>query len=290
MSEVHLVECPRDAMQGWSREISTAEKVAYHKLLLAVGFHTLDIGSFVSPKAIPQMADTREVLNQLGEEGLLDGLNGPRLLTIVANSRGAKDAASMPMVDDMGFPFSISETFQIRNAGTGLAEARKRLEEIQSICRSSGKRLVTYLSMGFGNPYGDPWSPALLVDTAGELIDALGLEVVALSDTVGSATEETIQSAFEALIPTFPDVDFGAHLHAQPWEAKAKIQAAYQGGCRRFDGAIRGVGGCPMSGNDLVGNMPTEQIIEFLSSRGIEVVKDPRAWSAAQAFAADLFG
>lgn len=290
MSEVHLVECPRDAMQGWPREISTADKVAYHKLLLAVGFGTLDIGSFVSPKAIPQMADTREVLLTLAEEGLFDSENRPRLLTIVANERGAKDAAAMPMVDDMGFPFSISETFQIRNAGTGLEEARKRLEDIQGICRKTGKRLVTYLSMGFGNPYGDPWSPALLVDTAGELIETLGLEVVALSDTVGSATEDVIESAFEALVPAFPDVDFGAHLHAQPWEAKAKIGAAYRGGCRRFDGAIRGVGGCPMSGNDLVGNMPTEHILDFLSSEGLEVVQDPRAWSAAQAFAADLFG
>lgn len=290
MSEVHLVECPRDAMQGWERAISTADKVAYHKLLLAVGFGTLDIGSFVSPKAIPHMADTREVLETLAEEGLLDASDRPRLLTIVANERGAKDASRMPMVDDMGFPFSISETFQIRNAGTGLEEARKRLEDIQGICGASGKRLVTYLSMGFGNPYGDPWSPGLLVDTAGELITSLGLEVVALSDTVGSATEDVIQAAFEALIPAFPSVEFGAHLHAQPWEAKGKIGAAYRGGCRRFDGAIRGVGGCPMSGNDLVGNMPTEQILDFLAAEGMEMVKNQRAWSAAQAFAADLFG
>ena len=289
MDSVHLVECPRDAMQGWPHAISTADKLAYHKLLLQVGFQTIDIGSFVSHKAVPQMADTRKVLQDLAHEGLLNRPDGPRLLTIVANMRGAKDALHMPMVDDLGFPYSISESFQMRNAGTGLEEAHIRLKEIAERTDLGGKRLVVYLSMGFGNPYGDAWSPQLLVDTAGELIESLQLPVIALSDTVGSAKPKDIQEAFEALIPAFPNVEFGAHLHAQPWDAQTKIDAAYQGGCRRFDGAIRGVGGCPMSGSDLVGNMPTEQLISFLEEKKAWKIQDARAWSGAQAFAADLF-
>ncbi len=276
-------------MQGWPQAISTADKVAYHKLLLAVGFETIDIGSFVSPRAIPQMADTGKVLQALVDEGLLDGAGRPRLLTIVANVRGAKEAGSTEGVDDMGFPYSISETFQMRNTGTGQTEARTKLKEIAEICDRSEKRLVTYLSMGFGNPYGDPWSPAMLVDTAGDLIESLHLPVVALSDTVGTASCTDIQSAFEALVPAFPEVQFGAHLHAHPVDARQKLQAAFDGGCRRFDGAIRGIGGCPMSGDELVGNMPTEQIVAAMGESGHWCVKDARAWAAAQAFAADLF-
>lgn len=275
-------------MQGWPHPISTSDKVAYHKLLLKVGFDTLDIGSFVSPKAIPQMADTRQVLKELAEEGVLDG-ERPRLLTIVANVRGAIDAATTEVVDDLGFPFSISDTFQQRNAGTGIEEARIRLAKINDIAIENGKNLVTYLSMGFGNPYGDPWSPQLLVDQAGELIEALELRTLALSDTVGTAEVDVIQSAFEALVPAFPEVEFGAHLHALPWDAEAKIRAAFEGGCRRFDGAIRGVGGCPMAGNELVGNMPTERLVSFFESEGLWECQDARAWSAAQSYAADLF-
>lgn len=275
-------------MQGWPHPISTSDKVAYHKLLLKVGFDTLDIGSFVSPKAIPQMADTRQVLKELAEEGVLDG-ERPRLLTIVANVRGAIDAATTEVVDDLGFPFSISDTFQQRNAGTGIEEARIRLAKINDIAMENGKKLVTYLSMGFGNPYGDPWSPQLLVDQAGELIETLGLRTLALSDTVGTAEVDVIQSAFEALVPAFPEVEFGAHLHALPWDAEAKIRAAFEGGCRRFDGAIRGVGGCPMAGNELVGNMPTERLVSFVESEGLWKCQDARAWSAAQSYAADLF-
>lgn len=275
-------------MQGWPHPISTSDKVAYHKLLLKVGFDTLDIGSFVSPKAIPQMADTRQVLKELAEEGVLDG-ERPRLLTIVANVRGAIDAATTEVVDDLGFPFSISETFQQRNAGTGIKEARIRLAKINDIVRDNGKNLVTYLSMGFGNPYGDPWSPQLLVDQAGALIEELGLHTLALSDTVGTAEVHVIRSAFEALVPAFPEVEFGAHLHALPWDADEKIRAAFEGGCRRFDGAIRGVGGCPMAGNELVGNMPTERLVSFFESEGLWECRDSRAWSAAQSYAADLF-
>lgn len=288
MNGIKLIECPRDAMQGWPHPISTSDKVAYHKLLLKVGFDTLDIGSFVSPKAIPQMADTRQVLKELAEEGVLDG-ERPRLLTIVANVRGAIDAATTEVVDDLGFPFSISDTFQQRNAGTGIEEARIRLAKINDIAIENGKNLVTYLSMGFGNPFGDPWSPQLLVDQAGELIEALGLRTLALSDTVGTAEVDVIQSAFEALVPAFPEVEFGAHLHALPWDAEAKIRAAFEGGCRRFDGAIRGVGGCPMAGNELVGNMPTERLVSFFESEGLWECQDARAWSAAQSYAADLF-
>lgn len=275
-------------MQGWPHPISTSDKLAYHKLLLKVGFDTIDIGSFVSPKAIPQMADTRQVLKELAAEGVLDG-ERPSLLTIVANIRGAIDAATTDVVDCIGFPFSISETFQQRNAGTGTEEARIRLAKINEISSENGKKMVTYLSMGFGNPYGDPWSPQLLVDEAGWLIEEMGMRTIALSDTVGTAEVEVIRAAFEALVPAFPEVEFGAHLHALPWDADAKIRAAYDGGCRRFDGAIRGVGGCPMAGNDLVGNMPTERLVSFFESQDLWECRDARAWSAAQSYAADLF-
>jgi len=287
MDRIHLVECPRDAIQGWPTAISTTEKVAYYRTLLDVGFDTLDMGSFVSPRAIPQMADTREVLEALVEEGFKS--RPTRWLVIVANARGARDAVEIEAVDDVGFPLSLSETFQQRNTGSGLQEAWERLAAIRDIAGEAGKRLVVYTSMGFGNPYGDPYSPDLLVETAERLVADLGVEVVSLSDTVGTATPQDIAAAFEALVPKRAGATFGAHLHASPFDWAEKATAAHAAGCRRFDGAIRGVGGCPMAKDDLVGNLPTERLVEHFEALGAWSVKDNRAWAQAQSIAADLF-
>ena len=288
MERIHLVECPRDAIQGWHIPVETSDKIAYYRSLLDVGFETLDMGSFVSPRAIPQMADTREVLDALVEEGFKS--RPTRWLVIVANARGARDAAAIEAVDDIGFPLSLSETFQQRNTGSGLEEAWNRLTDIQEIAQAASKRVVVYTSMGFGNPYGDPYSAALLVETTHRLVEALGIEVVSLSDTVGTASPTAIKQAFDALVPSLPDTEIGAHLHASPFDWEEKTTAAYEAGCRRFDGAIRGVGGCPMAKDDLVGNLPTERLVEHFEALEAWTVKDNRAWAQAQSIAADLFG
>lgn len=287
MQRIHLVECPRDAIQGWPTPIDTADKIAYYRALLDVGFDTLDMGSFVSPRAVPQMADTAEVLEALVEEGFRS--RPTRWLVIVANARGAREAAAFDCVDDIGFPLSLSETFQRRNTGAGLEEAWGRLREIAELCRASGKRLVVYTSMGFGNPYGDPYAPTLLVEVAHRLVEELGTQVISLSDTVGTATPEAIGDAFRALLPALPDVAIGAHLHASPFDVLEKATAALEAGCRRFDGAIRGVGGCPMAKDELVGNLPTEQLVDRFGVLGAWSVKDDRAWAQAQSIAAELF-
>ena len=287
MQRIHLVECPRYAIQGWPTPIETADKIAYYRALLDVGFDTLDMGSFVSPRAVPQMADTAEVLEALVEEGFRS--RPTRWLVIVANARGAREAAAFDCVDDIGFPLSLSETFQRRNTGAGLEEAWDRLREIAELCRASGKRLVVYTSMGFGNPYGDPYAPALLVEVAHRLVEELGTQVISLSDTVGTATPEAIGDAFRALLPALPDVAIGAHLHASPFDVLEKATAALEAGCRRFDGAIRGVGGCPMANDELVGNLATEQLVDRFGALGEWSVKDDRAWAQAQSIAAELF-
>ncbi len=287
MQRIHLVECPRDAIQGWHTPVETADKIAYYRALLDVGFDTLDMGSFVSPRAIPQMADTAEVLEALVEEGFKS--RPTRWLVIVANARGAREASAFDCIDDIGFPLSLSETFQRRNTGAGLEEAWNRLKDIGSICSESGKRLVVYTSMGFGNPYGDPYAPELLVDVAHRLVEELGTQVISLSDTVGTASPDAIADAFRALVPALPGVSIGAHLHASPFDVMEKATAALEAGCRRFDGAIRGVGGCPMAKDELVGNLPTEQLVERFEALGAWSVKDPRAWAQAQSIAAELF-
>ncbi len=287
MQDVHVVECPRDAIQGWPSLISTNDKVAYYRALLDVGFDTLDIGSFVSHKAVPQMADTHKVLRSLSEEGRLDGTT--RLLTIVGNERGAREACEFEGIDDIGFPFSISEQFQLRNTGTTIEEALERLSRIHELVLAKNKRLIVYISMGFGNPYGDPWSPELLADWSGKIIERYNPNVVALSDTIGKANSESIQNTFAALIPEFEKTEFGAHLHATPWDAMGKIKAAYNAGCLRFDGALRGIGGCPMAQDELVGNIPTEHVIEYFTALNQWSVKDSRAFAQAQSIAADLF-
>lgn len=286
MSPVQLVECPRDAIQGWPHPVSTEDKVAYYKALLDVGFHTLDMGSFVSHKAVPQMKDTRKVLQSLNDEGALSG--STNVLVIVGNERGAKDAVAAPGVTHVGFPMSISETFQIRNTGADLNRAWERLLRIREIVENGGRELVVYLSMGFGNPYGDAWSSELLLEWAAKVDDALGPEVIALSDTIGHADSDLLRSVFKELNNGGLNATLGAHLHATPWAAESKIQAAWEGGCRRFDGALGGIGGCPLAQNELVGNLPTEALVSFLQNHS-DLNLNARAWNQAQAFAVDLF-
>lgn len=250
-------------MQGWKSFIATDQKVAYLNTLLQVGFDTLDCGSFVSPKAIPQMADTSEVLGRLD----LNGSN-TRLLTIIANLRGAQDAVAFEQVSFLGFPFSVSETFQLRNTNSTIGESLKRVEEIQNLCVQSGKRLVVYISMGFGNPYGDPYSAELVFEWVDKLV-TMDIGIISLADTVGVATPEQVRSITEYLVKALPQTEIGVHLHSTPFNQQAKLEAAVKAGCRRFDGALKGIGGCPMANDDLVGNMNTEWMIGYLESQGV---------------------
>lgn len=252
-------------MQGIPNFIDTAIKAAYINQLAHVGFDTIDFGSFVSPKAIPQMRDTAEVLELLD---LHD--TESKLLAIVANVRGAEDALQFEEIDYLGFPLSISETFQKRNTNASITEALKTVEEIQNRCEVKGKALVTYLSMGFGNPYGDPYSPELVAEFV-EKLDELGIKIISLSDTIGSASPALITELFEVQIPSFPHIEFGAHLHSRKEDVSAKVKAGVEAGCTRFDGALNGFGGCPMAKDDLVGNMATEQMIETLEGLGYDL-------------------
>jgi hydroxymethylglutaryl-CoA lyase len=263
MKNVQLIECPRDALQGWKTLVPTEQKIAYMKALLAVGFDTLDCGSFVSPKAIPQMADTSSVIDAIAPLK-----NNTKLSVIVANIRGAQTACTFPSIDVLGYPFSISENFQMRNTGKSIAESLGVLAKIIELADAHQKELVVYISMGFGNPYGDPWHPDIVAKWVRCLTD-MGVLTLSLSDTVGSAETTSIRSLFAALIPAFETVSFGAHLHTLAETAIEKIEAAHQSGCLRFDGAIQGFGGCPMAQNDLVGNMPTEKLITFFEAQKI---------------------
>ncbi|HEY4289696.1 MAG TPA: hydroxymethylglutaryl-CoA lyase [Puia sp.] len=265
MSKISLVECPRDAMQGWPHIIPTARKIEYLNALLKVGFDTLDFGSFVSPHAIPQMADTAEVL-----EGL--GLNGTdtRLLAIVANFRGAETAASYAAINYLGFPFSVSETFQLRNTNKTIEGSFATVEEMQDLCAIRQKELVVYLSMGFGNPYGDHWSEEVVYEWASALAK-LGVRTISIADTVGLATPEQVFSVTDYLIRELPQCTIGVHLHSTSPGRKAKVDAALQAGCLRFDGALKGIGGCPMAGNELVGNMDSEWMIKHFAEKHLRV-------------------
>jgi len=258
MNEVQLIECPRDAMQGWKDFIPTQKKVEYVNALLQVGFHTIDFGSFVSPKAIPQMADTKEVVQHLKVES-----SKSKLLAIVANTRGAEDAVAYEQITYLGFPFSISPTFQLRNTNSTIEESLQRLEEIQNLCLKNNKQLVIYLSMGFGNPYGDEYNEEILLKWADEMISR-EIKIISLADTVGVASAEQISFALNSLIPKYSEAVIGVHLHSTPENWKAKLKAAVDAGCKRIDGALKGIGGCPMAQNDLVGNMNTELIISYL--------------------------
>lgn len=257
-----LIDCPRDAMQGWPTFIPTAQKISYLNTLLRVGFDTLDFGSFVSPKAIPQLADTAEVL-----AGLELSTTTTKLLAIVANLRGAETAAQYSQIRYIGFPLSVSETFQQRNTNKSIAQALDEVARMQELCARTGQEQVVYLSMGFGNPYGDPWSPEVLGEFTQKL-DGLGVRIVALSDTIGASVPETIAPPFRELTAAFPHIEFGAHLHTTPGSWHEKVQAAYGAGCRRFDGALGGYGGCPMAADQLTGNMPTERLLDFSAEVG----------------------
>ncbi len=262
---IKLIECPRDAMQGIPAFIDTAIKAAYINQLLEVGFDTVDFGSFVSPKAIPQMRDTADVLDLLDLHQAKS-----KLLAIVANVRGAEDALHFQEIDFLGFPLSVSETFQQRNTHASIAEALKTVEAIQNLCEAKGKKQVVYLSMGFGNPYGDRYSPELVAEFV-EKLAQLQIETVSLSDTIGVATPALITELLKVQLEAFPQLEFGAHLHSRPESISEKVLAGLKGGCRRFDGALRGYGGCPMAKDELVGNMATEVVIETLESEGFDL-------------------
>jgi hydroxymethylglutaryl-CoA lyase len=270
-----LVECPRDAMQGIKEFIPTETKISYINQLLQVGFDTLDFGSFVSPKAIPQMRDTAEVL-----AGLDLSTTQTKLLAIVANQRGAAEAAAFPEISYLGYPFSISETFQLRNTNATIEESLHRVEEIQAICVQSNKKLVVYISMGFGNPYGDPWNVEIVQRWTERLV-GMGIEIISLSDTIGVSSPESISYLFKSLIPAYPNIEIGAHLHTQPHNWREKIEAAYKYGCRRFDSAMRGYGGCPMAKDDLTGNMATENLLFYFSEINAPTGLDYRAFHQA---------
>ena len=259
-----IVECPRDAMQGIQSFIPTAEKVKYLQFLLQVGFHSLDFGSFVSARAVPQMRDTAHVLDQLDLSK-----TKTKLLAIVANLRGSETALCFEQIEYIGFPFSISENFQMRNTHKTISESLHTLEQIKELTDKCNKTLVVYLSMGFGNPYGDPWSVEVVSQWV-ERLAQMEIEIISLSDTVGQAASEDISFLYSSLIPAFSSIEFGAHFHTHPNRGYEKLKAAFDAGCRRFDGAIHGFGGCPMASDALVGNMPTEKVITFLNERGID--------------------
>jgi hydroxymethylglutaryl-CoA lyase len=283
MSDIKLIECPRDAMQGIHDFIPTDVKAGYINRILKCGFDTVDFGSFVSPKAIPQMRDTSEVLSKL------DLTEKTKLLAIVANERGAEDACTFDEISVLGFPFSISETFQQRNTNSSREESLLRIEEITNICLRKNKKLVVYLSMGFGNPYGDAWSPETIVEWGSLLHERYGVSILALSDTIGAATPDLVRSVFETSILELPNVEIGAHLHTTPAHAKLLTEAAYQAGCRRFDGAIKGFGGCPMAEDELTGNMPTEQMLEWFDEHSIETGINADYFNAAMYYAGTVF-
>ena len=281
-SSIELVECPRDAMQGWPHFIPTADKVRYLNALLKVGFDVLDFGSFVSAKAIPQLVDTKEIIPQLQ-------LNDKtKLLAIVANMRGAEEAVVYDEIKYIGFPFSISETFQLRNTNKTIAESLKQVEEMQRLCLQRGKEMVVYISMGFGNPYGDEYNAEIAISWVKKLSD-LGIRTIAMSDTVGVAKPTNISYLFDHLIPRFPEVSIGAHFHSAVDTWEEKIQTAFDHGCVRFDSALKGIGGCPMAKDDLVGNIATENILYWSEQKNIPLQLNNEAFNEAMQIATEIF-
>jgi hydroxymethylglutaryl-CoA lyase len=284
MQPIKIIECPRDAMQGIKTFIPTERKVLYLQSLLRVGFDTLDFGSFVSPKAIPQMADTAEVLARLDLSQTRS-----KLLAIIANTKGAELASVHKEIQYLGFPFSISENFQMRNTHKTIAESIITLQEILAIADQSNKEVVAYLSMGFGNPYGDPWNVEIVGEWT-EKLAGMGVKILSLSDTVGSSTPEVIDYLFSNLITKYPEIEFGAHLHTTPDKWFEKVDAAYKAGCRRFDGAIQGFGGCPMAKDDLTGNMPTEKLLSYFTTQKENTNTSPMSFESAYNEATKVFG
>ncbi|MES1223320.1 MAG: hydroxymethylglutaryl-CoA lyase [Bacteroidota bacterium] len=280
---VKLIECPRDAMQGWKHTIPTKEKISYINSLLKVGFDTIDFGSFVSPKAIPQMADTKEVIRELD---LADSKS--KLLAIVANTRGAEEASVYEEITFLGFPFSVSETFQHRNTNSSISESLKRVEEIQGICIKKKKQLVVYISMGFGNPYGDPYSSDIVYSWVHRLTE-IGIKIISLADTVGIALPLQVFTITKHLIDMMPEIEIGVHLHSTPEQWKEKLEAAVNAGCLRFDGALKGIGGCPMANDELVGNMNSEWMIDYFEERKILAGLNKEALNESLAIASRIF-
>ena len=278
-----LIECPRDAMQGIHDFIPTQVKAEYINKLLKVGFDTIDFGSFVSPKAIPQLQDTVQVLEKLD----LDSSNS-KLLAIVANIRGAKDACQYPQIDYLGFPFSVSETFQKRNTNSTISESLQTIDELVNLCSKHDKIAVVYLSMGFGNPYGDEWSNEIVEQLASDLVNR-GVRILSLADTIGVSTPEKINYLVTHLVKRFPGTELGVHLHSTPDSREEKIDAAYISGCRRFDSALKGLGGCPMATDSLTGNIATENMISYLEQKGEKLNLDMQAWQEAMEYSNRVF-
>lgn len=266
VKKVKIIECPRDAMQGIkSHFIPTEVKVRYLNSLLKVGFDTIDFGSFVSPKAIPQMKDTAEVLSQLNLSNTVSNL-----LAIVANIRGANEVCKFEKIKYLGYPFSISEIFQMRNTGKTIQQSMQILEAILNLANKNNKEVVVYLSMGFGNPYGEPWDVEIVSHWT-ETLSKMGVKTLSMSDTIGVASGKSISYVFSSLIPLYPQMEFGAHLHTHPNSWHEKVDAAYLAGCHRFDGAIKGYGGCPMATDELTGNMPTEKLVSYFTAKKVNI-------------------
>lgn len=283
LSSVKLIECPRDAMQGWKTFIPTEKKIEYINSLLKVGFDTIDFGSFVSPKAIPQMSDTKEVVKKLGI-----GVPGTKLLAIIANQRGAEEASMFDEISYLGFPFSVSETFQQRNTNSTIEESLGRVEEIQNICFKTGKQLVVYISMGFGNPYDDPFDEDIVFEWVNKLV-AMDIGIISLADTVGVATPEQVYTMTSYLVDSLPGTEIGVHLHSTPQNWKEKLEAAVKAGCKRFDGALKGIGGCPMADDELVGNMNSELMINYFDQHGLVNSLDKEALAHSLRIAGEIF-
>ena len=281
--KVKLIECPRDAMQGWAHFIPTEKKIQYLNALLQVGFDTLDFGSFVSPMAIPQMADTKEVIEKLEL-----GNSQTKLLAIIANLRGASEACTFEQITYLGFPFSISETFQQRNTNSSVDESLQRVEGIRELCLKNKKELVVYISMGFGNPYGDTYNEEIVFHRTKQITD-LGIKIISVADTVGVATAEQVHALIKHLIPAFPGTEIGVHLHSSPTQRDEKTEAALTAGCTRFDSAIKGIGGCPMAKDELVGNINTELLLEELKIRAIPNGIKPTYFNEALKLASEIF-
>lgn len=280
---IHLVECPRDAMQGWKNFVPTEKKIEYINSLLKVGFHTIDFGSFVSPKAIPQMSDTKEVIKRLKPQD-----TRTKLLAIIANIRGAEEASEFDKITYLGFPFSVSETFQKRNTNSSIAESLKRVEEIQNICLKKNKQLVIYISMGFGNPYGDLYSEEIVFDWVNKLA-AIEIKIISLADTVGLATADQVYGMAKYLVDSLPKIEIGVHLHSRPDNWKEKLEAAVNAGCKRFDGALKGIGGCPMANDELVGNMNTEWMINYFEENNLLAGLNKYALTESIRIAGEIF-
>jgi hydroxymethylglutaryl-CoA lyase len=280
---ISIIECPRDAMQGWKHFIATEKKIEYINSLLKVGFDTIDFGSFVSPKAIPQMKDTRDVL-----KGLMLNAKSAKLLAIVANMRGAEEACVFDEITYLGFPFSVSETFQQRNTNSSISESLGRVEEIQNLCTKTGKKLVVYISMGFGNPYGDIYSEEIVFNWVNKMA-AMDIEIISLADTVGVAEPEQVYSMTKYLIDSLPGTEIGVHLHSTPANWKEKLEAAVKAGCKRFDGALKGIGGCPMADDELIGNMNSELMIDYFEQHNLITGLDKDALDKSLKLAAEIF-